>query len=387
MTVRWVRRGGDGKQTENRQVIYRYEDMRLFADCRAAPPDPADIAYLMSLKEKPDTILIILAELGAMEAAYDYALAHPAAWDPTGQGRAALRDLLDHLVQSHADDKARHLARFTGMLEEKMGRCWTSCGAHGRPWWVNPIDMAHVLAKRTDLFAFTLAQEVKDARARFMTLMTMYYAVPQDSVDQFPNCTGNTRACVLAAMARIATDYDAAIVTDLGFALYDGAPDATSFMYAVASEFARISGDKALADKMAAQIEKPDAHVVPEGTQYWGPSKTIGELAAEVSERLFILYRGKAEAEKFYPPLQNFPRRRYSGNLPESEIATVQRYPELTAAILEMHKDMRRHSWRYYSVLEVPRGFVLAPSQRSKYGNRCVLDRGRFPYEGWPDDL
>jgi hypothetical protein len=346
---------------------YHYNALRLFADCRAVPPDPADIAYLASLEEKPEEILIILVELGAMEAAYDYALAHPAAWNTAGQGTAAVRDVFDYLVQHHADDKARHLARVTGMRKDKAGQCWTFCGLHGSQWWSMPIDMGHILARRADLFAFTLAQEVEDPRARFLTLMTMYYGVPQDSVDQFPHCTGYTRACVLAAMVQIAVDDEAARVSDLGLVPDEGTSDTTSFMYAVISEFARIAGDAGMAHKMAAQIKKPAA-----------------PLAAEVSEGLLALYQGKVAAAQAYPPKHDFPRPRYAGLVPESARTTVHRYPALNAAIAEMDRDMRRHSWRYYSATM---SRDMLPSDEYRYGNRCLLDRGRFPYKVWPAGL
>lgn len=379
-------RSVEGAQiVEYRPFNYGYNDLRLFAECRGGQTSSAELVSLTALTDiNPGTVLIVLMELGATDAAYEYVLSHPIKGDPLDEWGAPLGDLFATLVEKRADEKARRLAQVTGLLDQKLGRCWTRCGRHGGPWWLSPVNVTAALAKRADLFAFSLVQEIKDSRAQFMSLMTIYHAIPENSIDQYPNCRGNTQACVRKAMAQMAEDYDGDGHRADGFASFDGVPDPKNLMYAVVSEFARITGDKALADKMAAQVKSPDAHVVPEGNFYTGSAKTIVQLAAEISERYLWEYRGKEVAEKIYPPKHNFPPVPYRSR-PKKEERFVYRYPDLSAAIRDMQQDMDQHSWRYYSAT-LKRDLFLHRSQLDRFENRCLLDRGRTPLKDWPPE-
>jgi len=372
------RRAGRSYEMREEPLPYTYDSLHVFDDCRKEPARAEDIAYLAGLETSaPEEIMVILLELDATDAAYDYALSYPALWDIGGQGKATVHALFVRLVEQRADDKALKLATTTDMLEEKAGRCWSHCGYHGQPWWWAGVpNIAHPLAARADHFAFATMQKIKDPRARFLAWMTMYYAVPPDTADTFPNCSGNTRHCVLAEMTRMAETYQD--VTER----FPDPPPVRMFMHAVIGEFARVAGDQALAKRMTAEIRNPEAHAVPEGNFYHGKARTIGELAVEVSEILIRRWQGDVAAEKIYPPAARVSRKATVKTEPFFE----RRHPALHAAIGEMYRDMRRHSWRFYSAGMVRRYNGLA-GDREKFGKRCILDYGLYPHAGWPENL
>lgn len=141
-------------------------------------------------------------------------------------------------------DKTMDVVAYMGTLQ-KDPESTTLAEAKGPPvWWVKSLPEIRILQEKPTPLAFTLVQQIRNEKARFKALQDIFLNPESHDVEGFPNCTGTTRQCMMAAMEKIAeTEPDEAT---------------RDTMYGLLSEMARLINDAASQQKFLKKIIQTD---------------------------------------------------------------------------------------------------------------------------------
>lgn len=215
---------------------------------------------------------------------------------------------------------------------------------------------------------------MKKGRKRFTVLSGMYFFIPEADKDSFPDCKGNTRACVFQEMVKIADVETEPMVHFPGsHALQQ------HLMYAILAEIARIEGHEDEAGRLLAKIPDPNEKIVP-----WGSHivRAVSFLeAAKLSLWGSVLEaKGRDAVDKVFPPEHDWP----SNMRPSpAKAPRPHKNPLFLKWVSEADEDMRKSSWRYNMAHLYPR---FPEHERYSKRERCLLDARRLPPDGWPEN-
>lgn len=375
----WIRRKNGQEVRQEEPFSYRYDTAHYFDMCRAAPATPDQIKYFTGLTDVPPlSILIVLMELEAYDAAYVYALEHMEKILQQEMANEVLADLYGHLFVTQQKHKLQKLSETSILTADFVDVQAPENDYTPKTWRLSPEGLAKILSKKPDAFSLEQAMRVKKGRKRFTALSGMYFFIQEADKDSFPDCKGNTRACVFQEMARIAD-------VETGPMVHFPQSHALQqhLMYAILAEIARIEGYEDESDRFLAKIPDPNEKIVP-----WGSHivRAVSFLeAAQLSLWNSVLEaKGRDTLNKIFPPKHDRPSLYNNVQPSQTKAPRPHKNPLLLRWVHEADQDMRKSSWRYNMATLYHLHYVHRPSEKA--GRRCLLDARRLPPEGWPEN-
>lgn len=140
-----IKRKNGQEVREEEPFSYRHDTTHYFDMCRTAPATPDQIKYFTGLTDVPPlSILIILMELEAYDAAYDYALAHMEKILPQEMANEVFADLYEHLFVTQQKHKLQKLSETSILTADFVDVQAKEYGDASKIWRQSPEGLAKI---------------------------------------------------------------------------------------------------------------------------------------------------------------------------------------------------------------------------------------------------